>query len=156
MGQRVTSTDPWPMWPIQVCWPIWPVTHCHLWYGADRPGADRPWGGSTVNQTLTWTWLKLTLHLDCTVPKGAAQITQNRFKIIGVCFPSVHQSHNRNVVLTQIIKLSHSILLFGICRVAQKVKHYTKNHHKIVLKPSLSQDFLVTQILQIKRSTVKT
>jgi len=26
--------------------------------------------------------------------------------------------------------------------VAQKVKHYTKNHHKIVLKPSLSQDFL--------------
>ena len=33
MGQRVTSTDPWP---TQICWPTWPVTrdpltHCHLW-----------------------------------------------------------------------------------------------------------------------------
>ena len=26
MGQRVTSTDPWPMWPTQICWPTWPVT----------------------------------------------------------------------------------------------------------------------------------
>ena len=36
MGQRVTSTDPWPTWPSQICWPTWPVTrdpltHCHLW-----------------------------------------------------------------------------------------------------------------------------
>ena len=38
MGQRVTSTDPWPTWPTwptQICWPAWPVTrdpltHCHL------------------------------------------------------------------------------------------------------------------------------
>ena len=22
MGQRVTSTDPWPTWPTQICWPI--------------------------------------------------------------------------------------------------------------------------------------
>ena len=32
VGQRVTSTDPWP---TQICWPTWPVTsnpltHCHL------------------------------------------------------------------------------------------------------------------------------
>jgi len=26
MGQRVMSTDPWPMWPTQICWPTWPVT----------------------------------------------------------------------------------------------------------------------------------
>ena len=26
MGQRVTSTDPWPTWPTQICWPTWPVT----------------------------------------------------------------------------------------------------------------------------------
>jgi len=24
--QRVTSTDPWPTWPTQICWPTWPVT----------------------------------------------------------------------------------------------------------------------------------
>jgi len=25
VGQWVTDTDPWPMWPIQICWPIWPT-----------------------------------------------------------------------------------------------------------------------------------
>ena len=34
----ITSTDPWPTRPTQICWPTWPVTrdpltNCHLWYG---------------------------------------------------------------------------------------------------------------------------
>ena len=36
MGQRVTSTDPWPRWPTQICWPIWPVTRWPVVISARR------------------------------------------------------------------------------------------------------------------------
>ena len=80
MGLWVTSSDPWPPWPIQYRWPMsdplssvllpTPVIAIYYYYSAwyplydSREGGMLSWLGRAVRvSSCTWLWLSWQTHL---------------------------------------------------------------------------------------------